>query len=457
MSKKNQRLLLLGVLGLLVLVLSSFAGISYTSQSGFCSSCHIMNSNYVSWEQSSHNKVDCLKCHAEPGIIGTLEVKVKGVKQVASTVFNLVDKPGKASVPNSICTSCHNQGNKELAAKLEKTKEERYKNRIHIGFDHVKHDKIETKCTLCHVGVGHSDKVDPKQVMAACQSCHTKSLLENKQAKVPKSNECNSCHTDVQEIIPKNHQPKEKWALAHGTAALKNIKDCNHCHQLNLVQGGAKLPAGEANAALNVSANVKSNQNFCLDCHKVVIPHQQNYLQVHAEEYKANPEVCNKCHQQGAKPAAGRRANNCLDCHKLPIPHPEGFAKNHGSLAKTDSSKCLYCHSGQNPVNPYAKYAAKNYCSDCHTKNSPHKGDWEDKHKAPALNNIASCSYCHAKPGTAMTLANYKQTQLCAKCHVSNPHPANWITGHGQAIQTKASTCVSCHKQQNFCSTCHSQ
>lgn len=405
MTTKTQKLMLIGIVGLLTLVLSSFVGINYTSQSSFCSSCHIMDNNYASWEQSSHKSVDCLKCHAEPGLIGTLKVKAKGINQVASTLFNLVDKPGKTSVPNSICTSCHNLGNQELAAELAKTRDERYKNRVHIGFDHPKHDKIETKCTLCHVGVGHSDKVDAKQVMAACQSCHTNKLLENKQAKVPKSNECNSCHTQIKEIVPKSHQPKEKWALVHGTYALKNIKECNHCHQLYLAQGGAKLPAGEANAALNVAANAKSNQNFCFDCHKTVIPHQQNFLQVHAEEYQANPEVCNKCHKQGAKPVAGQRANNCSDCHKLPIPHPGGFAKGHGELAKADSNKCLYCHSGQNPVNPYAKYAAKNFCTDCHTKN--------------------------------------------------NPHPGNWVATHEQAAKVKANSCTTCHKQQNFCSACH--
>ena len=54
---------------LLVVIVIFFSGgaIVITGQPGFCNSCHIMNSYYESWENSSHSKVNCLDCHLQPG------------------------------------------------------------------------------------------------------------------------------------------------------------------------------------------------------------------------------------------------------------------------------------------------------------------------------------------------------------------------------------------------------
>jgi nitrate/TMAO reductase-like tetraheme cytochrome c subunit len=430
---KKQKLILIGILGVVILGLAAFSGIKLTSTTSFCSSCHIMDNNYASWQQSTHKAVNCLKCHAEPGFIGTAKVKLNGVKQVAVTALSLADNPGKAIVGNSICTQCHNQENKELTAQLEKTREERTKNR-HLVFDHTKHNQFEAKCTSCHLGVGHSDKTDPKVVMTVCLDCHAKTLQGNKDAKTPKAGDCLACHKLVEEITPKNHQPKGKWAFAHGATALTNSKDCTLCHQV-----------GEEDAQFK--------QGFCFDCHKTAMPHVKDFRQVHSAEYKTNPGVCSKCHVLGAKPAPAQKANNCTDCHAK-NPHQADWKDNHKPKALKDIASCGFCHAKPGTTMTTANFKQTTSCASCHVKN-PHQANWKDNHKSKALKDIASCGSCHAKQGTTLTTTNFKQTTLCASCHAKNPHPGNWMSTHELAIKAKPESCGSCHKQQNFCSKCH--
>ncbi|MBK8550119.1 MAG: NapC/NirT family cytochrome c [Ignavibacteria bacterium] len=54
------------------LVLFAIAA-EYTSRPSFCPTCHYMETFYQSWKTSAHNKVDCVECHFEPGLTGTIK------------------------------------------------------------------------------------------------------------------------------------------------------------------------------------------------------------------------------------------------------------------------------------------------------------------------------------------------------------------------------------------------
>ena len=56
----------LGTFFLFLTLMVALAG-WYTSRSEFCNSCHIMEPYYVSWQESSHANVACIKCHFAPG------------------------------------------------------------------------------------------------------------------------------------------------------------------------------------------------------------------------------------------------------------------------------------------------------------------------------------------------------------------------------------------------------
>lgn len=59
----------------------------YTSQPGFCASCHIMEPYYESWQKDRHGEhleVACVECHYAPGEATTFKAKFRGLSQVMS-------------------------------------------------------------------------------------------------------------------------------------------------------------------------------------------------------------------------------------------------------------------------------------------------------------------------------------------------------------------------------------
>ena len=58
----------------------------YTSRSEFCRSCHIMEPYYVSWQESSHHDVSCIKCHFPPGAGEKIRGKMLGLVQLVKYV-----------------------------------------------------------------------------------------------------------------------------------------------------------------------------------------------------------------------------------------------------------------------------------------------------------------------------------------------------------------------------------
>jgi nitrate/TMAO reductase-like tetraheme cytochrome c subunit len=94
---------------ILLLILTTGAA-EYTSRPSFCPTCHYMETFYQSWRTSAHNKVDCVECHFEPGISGTIRGKMNGLVQIVNYV-SLSYKKRKpwAEIPDNTCarSGCH--------------------------------------------------------------------------------------------------------------------------------------------------------------------------------------------------------------------------------------------------------------------------------------------------------------------------------------------------------------
>ena len=58
----------------------------YTSRPVFCSSCHIMEPYYKSWQESHHKDVACVECHFPPGVGGKVRGKMLGLVQLLKYV-----------------------------------------------------------------------------------------------------------------------------------------------------------------------------------------------------------------------------------------------------------------------------------------------------------------------------------------------------------------------------------
>ena len=142
------RLLLNSLLGML-LGASGYTfyyaqGASYLSNnSQACVNCHIMRSQFESWEKAGHHAVaTCNDCHMPHDFLNKWRVKAANGyhHSVAFTLLNFHDpiriKPGNAGVLNANCLYCHGEFVREITAHRVIGDEELY-------------------CVRCHDDVGH--------------------------------------------------------------------------------------------------------------------------------------------------------------------------------------------------------------------------------------------------------------------------------------------------------------
>lgn len=108
MSSGKNKLLIITVVIFVVLIVTIGYGIKVTSKPEFCASCHQIKPAVESWAKGSHASTECLICHADPGLMGKIKVKLGGLREVAIQVSNppTVDAL-VAHVPAQRCLTCH--------------------------------------------------------------------------------------------------------------------------------------------------------------------------------------------------------------------------------------------------------------------------------------------------------------------------------------------------------------
>jgi len=223
-----KRFLLFFGLYILLFILITAGAAEFTSRPAFCPTCHYMEPFYQSWRVSAHNKVDCVECHFEPGISGTIRGKLNGLVQIVNYI-SLSYKKRKpwAEIPDNTCArpGCH-----ERQAFTDTTYD--FKG---IAFNH-KHHLQELrrgktlKCTSCHSQIVQGTHIEVTET--TCFNCHfIKSTdIENKYDKL---SNCTTCH---------NWKSKTKEQMAnfrydHTNVANNNIS-CLYCHSNTVVGNG---------------------------------------------------------------------------------------------------------------------------------------------------------------------------------------------------------------------------
>lgn len=121
-------------------------GLSYmSSDPKVCANCHIMNSQYDSWQKSSHHTVaGCVDCHLPHDFVGKWTAKaLNGYSH--SKGFTMQDfkepiqiKPGNSRILQDNCLACHGDLVHEAAAETGRGD--------------------EFTCVHCHQSVGHGDR-----------------------------------------------------------------------------------------------------------------------------------------------------------------------------------------------------------------------------------------------------------------------------------------------------------
>jgi cytochrome c nitrite reductase small subunit len=137
--------ILIGVpLGVGVFTFHYAGGTSYLSKDpAACANCHIMNSQYDSWQKASHHGVaTCVDCHLPTDLVGKYEAKlVNGYNHSKAFTFQDFSEPimiteRNAEILQDNCLRCHGDLLHETTLAAAK-------------------DPKGMRCVHCHRTVGH--------------------------------------------------------------------------------------------------------------------------------------------------------------------------------------------------------------------------------------------------------------------------------------------------------------
>jgi hypothetical protein len=192
MSDKGKKVtLVILLLVVFVVIGGASTGYIYVGSNQFCGrTCHQMKTREALWRKSSHNRVKCITCHSEPGLMGEIKAHIDGLNYLKSflkgktrhiTIFATRRNPARLKS----CIYCH-----PAETLIEETETLRVKHVAHIEMDNF-------LCTDCHEDMIHGthsfeiEKTRPREEKCIvchlregarlnCQSCHVKKVVRGK-------------------------------------------------------------------------------------------------------------------------------------------------------------------------------------------------------------------------------------------------------------------------------------
>jgi predicted CXXCH cytochrome family protein len=318
----------------------------YTSRSEFCISCHIMEPYYVSWQESSHRDVACIKCHFPPGAAEKVRGKMLGLVQLLKYVTATAGPRLNAEISDDSCLRCHDT--RLLAGRVD----------FHgIPFDHRPHladtrRGKKLRCTSCHSQIVQGSHMTV--TTSTCFLCHFKEGMFNEGLGT-----CTRCH----QIPEGEFELGGGVKFSHDLAYERGV-DCANCHG-DLVRGKGNVPRERCTACHNREddinkiddhafmhqVHVTDHKVDCLECH-LEIEHSLNRHRI--EHAAADCAACHPNHHSeqirmllgaGGKSVADRRdvmavaGISCPSCHQVKEVSPTGTV-----LWRASTAVCTQCH-----------------------------------------------------------------------------------------------------------------
>ena len=160
LHKNIKRIILITLLSLVALGVLIYATMHFTSQPKFCSSCHEISQPVARWSVAPHKTVTCLECHANPGTVGYVSRKFKGLGEVYLHFTHQIPDPLVAKYNIQTCIVCHT-GQTPSYPDAKNIK-------LAIGdplapkFSHTGILQDSISCLVCHRYVGHGEPEPPK-------------------------------------------------------------------------------------------------------------------------------------------------------------------------------------------------------------------------------------------------------------------------------------------------------
>jgi hypothetical protein len=311
-----------------------------------------MEPYYTSWKSGAHRDVSCIECHAEPGVAGTVEAKLGGLKQLISyTTGTSRGKLPQGHVSDDNCTGCHSMGEvQDLEVKFQG-----------IEFNHAKHLKdmgagLKLHCTTCHTQAD-----EEAHIRVSKETCHVCHLYPTDNGlREVKAGGCLACHERKLRGDP-------ALSAKHAVVFDRDIS-CAQCH-----------------GPMNIGASKHVAQERCRNCHfeRSVFEAEISTADLHQNHLGDAKVECLDCHaaaeHRPVKLARGKAASDCGACHVsmheaqrrmfLGAEHETEYVTElpafHSGL------QCQSCHIDEKPVhgNPLlgsAKLTTADSCRACH-------------------------------------------------------------------------------------------
>lgn len=101
-----------GAIFIMISAVASYRSYQFAESVQFCGqTCHSMNPEFVTYQNSPHAHVGCTECHVGEGAAGFARAKLNGVHQLVETLANSYDRPIKTPkelLPaQETCEHCH--------------------------------------------------------------------------------------------------------------------------------------------------------------------------------------------------------------------------------------------------------------------------------------------------------------------------------------------------------------
>jgi len=277
MNRRNQVLLLLA---LIIVAIPSILIFDYTQNNpNFCTTCHIMDEAFVTWETSTHGDINCHYCH-EPDMI----TNIRNVYDVITKNPTVVTK--HAEIENELCEKCHTSNDPQWRQVLNTAGHQ----------SHVFGENKEVYCIECH-GMELHDFVPGKE---ACLDCHTPDNLHGTDTMII---ECVACHdflAEENELTPE----KEDCLTCHSNKEIilsmpseAHLETCLNCHDPH----GDEISEDCSSCHMEVEG-VLHDIGLHTDCTSCHVPHE-------AVEVRDSCELCHVDKIDHYAPVS------CTNCH----------------------------------------------------------------------------------------------------------------------------------------------
>lgn len=344
-----------------------------------CERCHIMESFYTSWSESSHREINCVVCHVEIG-----EFSILNFAQAYYTGrYNIP----KTEVKTENCLLCH----KDIFVRELHEK---------VAISHSVHVKEnELKCIECHLGVVHRGEITNMlicdechskiNIVTECESCHEKihewdvefnDVVFKHSIHMEMKIKCEFCHNKREpekSLIPQDEVSMENCGVCHDITT-SSQENCERCHNL------------EKNKLFHTSENEKR----CIECHKNVLEELKTWGDVSFshENHLKRVRMCSSCHFKIIEKYTEVKMKMCGSCHSFNFENMKSCAQCH-DVESFES--CLLCHAevGEKVL----------YVGSAKFEHSRH------------LEEDLTCRDCHF---TILPLGERATAETCEQCHL---------------------------------------